>query len=102
VNLIKGKKINWPRLINDNEIMSIGSTRLLIDALRIACADMVDWLMSDYGFERYDAVQLLGQTAHLYIYVGFAQGTWRHNGALRDVHGTERSCGNERRFPMTA
>jgi amidase len=23
--------------------------------------------MSDYGFERYEAVQLLGQTAHLYI-----------------------------------
>jgi len=67
VNLIKGKKINWPRLINDNEIMSIGSTRPLIDALRLACADMVDWLMKDYGFERYEAVELLGQTAHLYI-----------------------------------
>jgi amidase len=67
VNLIKGKKINWPRLINDNEIMSIGSTRPLIDALRLACADMVDWLMKDYGFERYEAVELLGQTARLYI-----------------------------------
>jgi acetamidase/formamidase len=67
VNLIKGKKINWPRLTNDNEIMSIGSTRPLIDALRLACADMVDWLTSEYGFEKYDAVQLLGQTAHLYI-----------------------------------
>ena len=67
VNLIKGKKINWPHLINDNEIMSIGSTRPLIDAVRLACVDMVNWLVSDYGFERYDAVQLLGQTAHLYI-----------------------------------
>ena len=67
VNLIKGKKINWPHLINDNEIMSIGSTRPLIDALRLACVDMVDWLVSDYGFEKYDAVQLLGQAAHLYI-----------------------------------
>ena len=67
MNLIKGKKINWPRLINDNEIMSIGSTRPLIDALRLACADMVDWLIKDYGFERYEAVELLGQTAHLYI-----------------------------------
>jgi membrane protease subunit HflC len=67
VNLIKGKKINWPRLINDNEIMSIGSTRPLIDALRLACVDMVDWLMKDYGFERYEAAELLGQTAHLYI-----------------------------------
>jgi acetamidase/formamidase len=67
VNLIKGKKINWPHLINDNEIMSIGSTRPLIDALRLACVDMVDWLVSDYGFEKYEAVELLGQTAHLYI-----------------------------------
>ena len=67
INLIKGKKINWPHLINENEIMSIGSTRPLIDALRLACVDMVDWLVSDYGFERYDAVQLLGQVAHLYI-----------------------------------
>src|SRR6201993_3732348 len=67
VNLIKGKKTNWPHLINDNEIMSIGSTRPLIDALRLACTDMVNWLMEDYGFERYEAVELLGQAAHLYI-----------------------------------
>ena len=67
VNLLKGKKTNWPHLINDNEIMSIGSTRPLIDALRLACVDMVDWLVSDYGFEKYEAVELLGQTAHLYI-----------------------------------
>src|SRR6266436_6486411 len=67
VNLIKGKQINWPHLINDNEIMSIGSTRPLIDALRLACADMVTWLTTDYGFEKYDAVELLGQAAHLYI-----------------------------------
>ena len=67
VNLEKGKKTNWPHLVNDNEIMSIGSTRPLIDAVRLACVDMADWLVSDYGFEKYDAVQLLGQTAHLYI-----------------------------------
>src|SRR5690348_8589426 len=67
VNLMKGKKTNWPHLINDNEIMSIGSTRPLIDALRLACVDMVDWLGTDYGFDKYEAVELLGQTAHLYI-----------------------------------
>src|SRR6516162_1044502 len=67
VNLIKGKKISWPRLINDNEIMSIGSTRPLIDALRLACVDMVNWLMKDYGFDRLDAVELLGETAHIYV-----------------------------------
>ena len=67
VNLIKGKKINWPRMITDDEIMSVGSTRPLIDALRLACVDMVNVLMQDYGFDRYDAVELLGQAAHLYV-----------------------------------
>src|SRR6516165_2465700 len=65
--LNRGKKIDWPHLINDNEIMSIGSARPLIDALRLACVDMVNWLVSDYGFEKYEAVQLLGQAAHLYV-----------------------------------
>ena len=67
VNVIKGKKIGWPRLINDKYIMSIGSTRPLIDALRLACADMINWLVEDYGYDKFDALQLLGQTAVLKI-----------------------------------
>jgi acetamidase/formamidase len=67
VNVIKGKKIGWPRLINDKYIMSIGSTRPLIDALRLACADMINWLAEDYGYDKLDALQLLGQTAMLKI-----------------------------------
>jgi acetamidase/formamidase len=67
VNLIKGKKINWPRLENDRMIMSIGSTRPLIDALRIACVDLVNWLVQDHGYDKIDAVQLLGQAAQLEI-----------------------------------
>jgi amidase len=67
VDLIKGKKINWPRLINDRVIMSIGSTRPLMDALRIACTDMVGWLVADYGFDELEALQLLGQAAELEI-----------------------------------
>jgi amidase len=67
VGLIKGKKINWPRLINDRVIMSIGSTRPLMDALRIGCTDMVNWLVQDYGFDKFEALQLLGQAAELEI-----------------------------------
>jgi acetamidase/formamidase len=67
VELLKGKKINWPRLVNDTFIMSIGSTRPLIDALRIACVDLVNWLMADYGFDKLEATQLLGQAAQLEI-----------------------------------
>jgi amidase len=67
VNLIKGKKIGWPRLINDKYMMSIGSTRPLIDALRLACTDMINWLVEDYGYDKFEALQLLGQTAVLKI-----------------------------------
>jgi amidase len=63
VDLIKGKTIAWPRLENDQVIMSIGSTRPLIDALRIACTDLVNWLVADYGYDKYEALQLLGQAA---------------------------------------
>lgn len=67
VDLIKGKKINWPRLENDTYIMSIGSTRPLIDALRLACVDLINWLVEDYGFDKLEANQLLGQAAQLEI-----------------------------------
>jgi amidase len=67
VDLIKGKKIKWPRLENDTMVMSIGSTRPLIDALRIACTDVVNWLVEDYGFDKYEALQLLGQAAQIEV-----------------------------------
>jgi len=67
VEVIKGKKIAWPRLENERLIMSIGSTRPLIDALRLACSDMVNWLSTDYGFDKMDAYQLLGQAASIEI-----------------------------------
>jgi amidase len=67
VDLIKGKRIAWPRLENDSYIMSIGSTRPLMDALRLACSDVVNWLVQDYGFDKLDAYELLGQAAMLKI-----------------------------------
>ncbi|MEO8008404.1 MAG: acetamidase/formamidase family protein [Betaproteobacteria bacterium] len=67
VNLIKGKRIGWPRLVNDKVVMSIGSTRPLIDALRLACVDLINWMVEDYGYDKFEALQLLGQTAQLKI-----------------------------------
>lgn len=67
VNLIKGKRIGWPRLVNDKYIMSIGSTRPLIDALRLACSDLINWLAEDYGYDKTEALQLLGQTAEIEV-----------------------------------
>ncbi len=59
--LIKGKTIAWPRLENAEFIMVAGSTRPLIDAFRIAHVEMVKWLETDFGFDRWEALQLLSQ-----------------------------------------
>jgi amidase len=67
VDLIKGKRIHWPRLENDELIMSIGSTRPLVDALRLACVDLVNWLVEDYGYDMWEATQLLGQAASIEV-----------------------------------
>ncbi|MER3486030.1 MAG: acetamidase [Chloroflexota bacterium] len=65
--VIKGKTISWPRIESPTELMSIGSARPMEDAARIAYADLVDWLVSDYGFDRLDAYQLLTQAGGLYV-----------------------------------
>jgi amidase len=67
VEVIKNKKIAWPRLENDRYIMSIGSTRPLMDALRLACSDLIEWMATDYGYDRMEAYQLLGQAAQIEI-----------------------------------
>ncbi len=67
VDLIKGKTIHWPRLINDEVIMSIGSTRPLMDAVRLACGDLVNWMVEDYGYDKFEALQLLGQAAKIEV-----------------------------------
>ncbi len=65
--LIKGKKIAWPRIENDEYIMTVGSVRPLSDALRIAAVEMVEWLAADYKFEKWDAYQTLSQLASIRV-----------------------------------
>jgi acetamidase/formamidase len=61
--LIKGKKIAWPRIENDEYIMTVGSVRPLSDALRIAAVEMIEWLENEYKFDRWDAYQTVSQLA---------------------------------------
>src|ERR671910_2743159 len=50
VDLIKGWTIAWPRLENERFIMTIGSTRPMEDAARIAYRELIRWLCEDYGW----------------------------------------------------
>jgi len=59
--LLKKKAISWPRLENADFIMVAGSARPLIDAFRIAHVEMVKWLESEYGFDRWEALQIMSQ-----------------------------------------
>lgn len=61
VDVIKGKPIHWPRFEDDEYIMVASSTRPVIDAFRSAHVELINWLVSDYGFDRWDALQLVSQ-----------------------------------------
>jgi acetamidase/formamidase len=63
IGLVKGKRIAWPRLEDDEYIMVAGSGRPLIDAFRLAHIELVKWLEDEYGFGRMDAYTLVGQLA---------------------------------------
>lgn len=61
ITLIKNKPIDWPRLEDKDFIMVAGSARPLIDAFRLAHVELVEWLEQEYGFDRWEAYQVLSQ-----------------------------------------
>ena len=63
VDLIKGTATPWPRLENDDYIMSTGSARPLEDAFRISQVDLIQWLGSEFGLDQLDAYQLVTQAS---------------------------------------
>ena len=60
VDLIKGKKTNWPRLENANFIMVLGSSRAINETLQRASTELMRWLLADYGFDERGASLLMG------------------------------------------
>lgn len=60
LDLLKGKRIDWPRFEDAEYLMVAGSARPLIDAFRLAHVELVEWLQ-EYGFGKWDAYALLSQ-----------------------------------------
>jgi acetamidase/formamidase len=60
-DLIKNKKIQWPRIETAEYLMTTGIVRPLMDAFRIAHVEMVQWLTAEYGFDKWEAYQLVSQ-----------------------------------------
>jgi acetamidase/formamidase len=63
-DVIKGKKIRWPRMEDATDIMVAGSARPLVDAFRIAQVELIEWLVAEYGFDKIDAYQIVSQAGH--------------------------------------
>jgi acetamidase/formamidase len=61
VELIKGSAPGWPRLEDDDYIMTVGSSRPLEDAWRVSQVEMIAWLTELFGLHRMDAYQLVSQ-----------------------------------------
>jgi acetamidase/formamidase len=65
VDVIKNWPIAWPRLENERFIMAIGSTRPMEDAARIAYRELINWLVSDYKWDKYEAYFFLTQAGRV-------------------------------------
>jgi len=61
VDLIKKWTFKWPRLETEKFFMTIGSSRPMEDAARIAYRELIRWMAADFGFTEEDAYMLLTQ-----------------------------------------
>lgn len=60
-DLVKGRKIAWPRFEDAEYIMVAGSARPLVDAFRIAYVELIEWLVAEYSFDKWEAYQIVSQ-----------------------------------------
>jgi acetamidase/formamidase len=61
VEVIKGNTISWPRFEDHDYIMVAGSSKPLMEAYKIAHYELIHWLVTTYGFEFGEALQVVTQ-----------------------------------------
>src|SRR6195256_5056082 len=61
IDVIKGKRIEWPRFENESQIMAAGIYRPVDDATRIAVTELVHWIHADYSLSELDAYELFSK-----------------------------------------
>ncbi|HKQ62920.1 MAG TPA: acetamidase/formamidase family protein [Candidatus Polarisedimenticolaceae bacterium] len=63
VDLIKHRDTPWPRIENEEWMMTLGASRPLEDAARIAFKEMVRWVQGQSGLAEMDAYEFVSQNA---------------------------------------
>jgi amidase len=66
-DIMKGRKIDWPRIQSKERLMVVGSARPMEDAARIAYVELILWMEKEFGFNRWEAYELLTQVGGLYV-----------------------------------
>jgi acetamidase/formamidase len=61
IEVIKGRKIGWPRGRTAEEIFTIGNARPLDQALQHATTEMLDWITTEHGLDAVAASHVMGQ-----------------------------------------
>jgi acetamidase/formamidase len=61
LDVLKGKRISWPRAENDEFVLAVGNTRPLDEALQHATAELMRLLAEDHGLDSRASSALLGQ-----------------------------------------
>ena len=67
LDVLKGRVADWPRLESEVHIMVAGSTRPLMNCVRLAEVELLRWLVEEYGFQREEAWQLNAQVGSMRI-----------------------------------
>ena len=67
VDIIKGKDLPLPMILNDDYVMTLASDVDLDIAVEMAVANMVDYLVKNEGFTQHDAVMLISLAADVRI-----------------------------------
>lgn len=67
IKVRKNWSIEWPRMEDAEFLMTTGSLHSLIDAVRVAQVEMLDWLTRDFGFEKWEGWQVISQACTMRI-----------------------------------
>lgn len=67
LEVVKNWNMDWPRMRDESYIMTVGNGRPLMDCVRIAVVELVKWLTNDFGFEKWEAFQLVSQVCTMRI-----------------------------------
>jgi acetamidase/formamidase len=67
IDIIHGRQLEWPHMQDDKYIMTTGSGRPLMDCVRIAYIELIQWLVNEYGFDKWEAYQVVSQIGTMRI-----------------------------------